>query len=47
MDLALLVAGCIALVGVVLTAVFLPRTSASQTAERTPAGKGPAAIAAG
>jgi EmrB/QacA subfamily drug resistance transporter len=47
MDLALLVAGCIAVLGVVLAAVFLPRTSASQAPERTPPAKAPAAIAAG
>lgn len=33
MDLALLVAGCVALVGAVLAAVFLPRTSASTEIE--------------
>ncbi len=47
MDLALLVAGCIAVLGAMLTAVFLPRTNASQAPQRTPAAKAPAAIAAG
>jgi Na+/melibiose symporter-like transporter len=47
MDLALLVAGCIAFIGIVLAAVFLPRTSASQEPQRTLAEKGPAAPAAG
>jgi EmrB/QacA subfamily drug resistance transporter len=37
MDLALLVAGCTAVLGVVLTALFLPRTSASQVPVRAPA----------
>jgi hypothetical protein len=37
MDLALVVSGCIALVGVALTVVFLPRTSALKTVEEPPA----------
>ena len=47
MDLALLVAGCIAVLGAALAALFLPRTSATQAPQRTPAAKAPAAIAAG
>jgi EmrB/QacA subfamily drug resistance transporter len=46
MDLALLIAGCIAVLGVVLAAVFLPRASASQAPERTLPRGAPGAIAA-
>jgi hypothetical protein len=44
MDLALLVSGCIALVGVVLAAVFLPRTSASIGIESLPGASSDTAV---
>jgi EmrB/QacA subfamily drug resistance transporter len=47
MDLALMLSGAVALVGVVLAAVFLPRASATQTAQQQPAAKQPMALPAG
>jgi DHA2 family multidrug resistance protein-like MFS transporter len=45
MDLALLLSGCVALVGVVLAAIFLPRTTHSEAAVQLPAGKQPGVLA--
>jgi DHA2 family multidrug resistance protein-like MFS transporter len=47
MDLALLLSGCVALVGVLLAAIFLPRTIRSEAAVQSPAGEQPGALAVG
>ncbi len=45
MDLALVVSGCVALAGLVLTVAFLPRSSVSKAVERLPADMQPAVVA--
>jgi EmrB/QacA subfamily drug resistance transporter len=45
MDLALLISGCIALAGIVLAAVFLPRASTHKATDPAPSGDAPAAVA--
>ena len=47
MDLALIVSGAVALAGVLLAAIFFPRTSALNATPERPAGKEVAVIAAG
>ena len=44
MDLALLASGCVAVVGGVLAAIFLPRASVTEPVEQPPAGTQPAVL---
>jgi len=45
MDLALVVSACVAIAGIALAVVFLPRTSTLTATEQSPAGKKPAIVA--
>lgn len=45
MDLALVVSACVAIAGIALAVVFLPRTRALKAGELPPAGKKPAVVA--